>query len=467
MKIISRIILLIIFIACALFLKACAGGGITGDLHTEFTPGDNKTIMPDETITPVLSAEPDPTVSPTYGGADKWIAKIPRPDEVIMNTGEIQKVNAAMQAKCSALTDILSYKTEMSAAEIIMLIEASKGPSLPKFDQNGNEITAQQLNDIKENMNLNVLYEMDPKQCEAVKLKRGVTVQRANIRALPTNVEFYNKKEVQDHDRMQESELSAASAVWLLHASKDGKFYFVQSYYYTGWILSENIAIEENKNSESSDWLKYAELLNMSNKTSQNTQDFIVITDARLTVKGVKIDMGTALPLAEQQNSKDGKNYKVILPGRDEHGRLIRVEADIPKASANIGYLEYTMKNFYIQAFKYVGTPYGWGGMKDGVDCSSYVLSVFKTFGFIFPRNTSQQNSTVGIVTNAENMSTDEKISFLLKQTCPCIIYVPGHVMIYLGEIDNAHYIIHAPGGAFVQENKYDGFESVIRICTL
>lgn len=112
-----------------------------------------------------------------------------------------------------------------------------------------------------------------------------------------------------------------------------------------------------------------------------------------------------------------------------------------------------------------MGTPYGWGGMKDGVDCSSYVLSVFKTFGFVFPRNTSQQNGSVGNITNTEAMSEAEKLSVLAEADTPVLIYQSGHVMIYLGVLNDVHYIIHAPGGGNVREDAYDGFSSLIRIC--
>ena len=57
---------------------------------------------------------------------------------------------------------------------------------------------------------------------------------------------------------------------------------------------------------------------------------------------------------------------------------------------------------------------------------SSYVLSVFKTFGFVFPRNTGQQNGSVGNITNTEAMSEAEKLSVLAEADSPVLLYKSG-----------------------------------------
>ena len=403
--------------------------------------------------TPAIPAETPEPVIPE--GAVKWINACEDPDAVIMTHAQIADMNKTMQNICGALTDIAAYPQSLTKDEIVSLIESSSGPSLPKYDANGTEITQSDMNDIRANRNPDALLSNN-------KLIKGVTVQRTDIRALPTEREFYNSASVQDHDRMQESELSAASAVWILHESLDGKFYFIQSYYYVGWVLKENIAIADSN----SDWDIYASLLNM-NGSALESGDFAVITDSQTTVNGAYLDMGTALPF-DDDNDENGPSYKVILPGRDESGALTRVKAEIPAESASIGYLDYNLRNFYIQAFKYSGTPYGWGGMKNGVDCSSYVLSVFKSFGFIFPRNTSQQNTAVGNITDVEGRDDAYKLSAIAElsaEAAPILIYQPGHVMVYLGKIDDTHYIIHASGSGSVREDSYDGFSSLIRIC--
>lgn len=449
----GRIIVASVLTACTVLTASCAGGREPGE------PGANtpaaSTKEPEHTKTPAPQtpgeSTENPAVSVVPAGAEKWIAARENAEELLMTAEQIRKMNTNMRANCAALTDIASYQSSMSRSKLTSLIESSSGPGLPKYDEDGKEVTAMDLNTIRDNRNLGALRDTNS-------FRKGVTVQRTDIRALPTARAFYDKASVQDHDRMQESELAAGSAVWILHTSKDGAFHFIQSYYYVGWVDADHIAEADGN----ADWDMYAKLLNMTEEAAADLR-FAVVTDSLLTVEGVRLDMGTALPLAEEQDG--GETYTVILPGKDTNGKLTRVEAELPVTSASIGYLDYTFRNFYIQAFKYVGTPYGWGGMKDGVDCSSYVLSVFKTFGFVFPRNTGQQNKAVGNSTNVEGKSDAEKLSLLEEINTPVLIYKSGHVMIYLGALEDVHYIIHAPGGGKVREDAYNGFSSLIRIC--
>ena len=448
-----KLLLTSALLACTVTASACSGGAELGEAQK--TPPSAETTAPVKTdaanATPAESTEP-PAVSEVPSGAEKWIDACGDAQRILMTYEQIQEMNASIRANCTALTDIASYPESMSKSELTALIESSSGPSLPKYDEDGIEITAEELAEIRENRNLDALEATNS-------FRKGVTIQRTDIRALPTARAFYDRASVQDHDRMQESELAAGSAVWILHTSKDGAFCFIQSYYYVGWADADDIADAEG----SSDWDAYAKLLNMTENASQDLR-FAVITDPLLEVKGTKLDMGTALLLSETQSAQSG-TYRILLPGKDADGRLIHTETELSAASASLGYLDYTFRNFYIQAFKYVGTPYGWGGMKDGVDCSSYVLSVFKTFGFVFPRNTGQQNGSVGNITNTEAMSEAEKLSVLAEADSPVLLYKSGHVMIYLGVINDVHYIIHAPGGGSVREAAYDGFSSLIRIC--
>lgn len=448
-----------ILAVCILSLSACAGGKMPVSDNTQNSgSADNDSAQTTPNSDGVIEMPQSTAFENVPTGAQKWIDKAADSAETLMSYSEIQALNKSMREKCNALTDIEKHSLSMSASKIESLIEDSSGPSLPKYDEKGKAISQVVFNEIKSNRNLNALYNASGE----ITLKRAVTVQRTDIRALPTSVEFYNNSDKQDHDRMQESELAAASAVLILHTSTDGKFYFIQSYYYAGWVSAQSVAIATDSTTES--WTTYAKLLNMSENATKD-MSFVVITDSQLNLGGVKLDMGTALPLAKDQSKAANNTYRVVLPAREADGTLKCIEADISSSSACIGFAEYSLRNFYIQAFKYAGTPYGWGGMHGNVDCSSYVLSVFKTFGFVFPRNTSQQNKVVGSVVNAEGKSLAEKISVLSSADAPVVIYISGHAMIYLGEINDIHYIIHAPGGRFVCEEPYDGISSVIRIC--
>ena len=85
--------------------------------------------------------------------------------------------------------------------------------------------------------------------------------------------------------------------------------------------------------------------------------------------------------------------------------------------------------------------------MDQNIDCSSFILNVYKTFGFEFPRNTSVQKDSIGNIISLEGKTIKEKLEILSNSIYPSLLYKPGHVMLYIGRIENNYYIIHASGG--------------------
>lgn len=73
-------------------------------------------------------------------------------------------------------------------------------------------------------------------------------------------------------------------------------------------------------------------------------------------------------------------------------------------------------------ACQYVGYPYVAGGtsLTNGADCSGFVMSVYKNFGYSLPRSSYAQSSVGRSVSYAEAQPGD-------------IIYYGGHVAIYIG----------------------------------
>jgi cell wall-associated NlpC family hydrolase len=109
------------------------------------------------------------------------------------------------------------------------------------------------------------------------------------------------------------------------------------------------------------------------------------------------------------------------------------------------GFLKYSEKNVVVQAMKYYGTPYKWGSSEDGVDCSGLVLNVYSVFGFRLPRNSSKQQAAAGSFKYMGNKHSARKLILALDSTrAGSILFLPGHVMLYLGKANKKHYIIQA-----------------------
>lgn len=336
-------------------------------------------------------------------------------NEIILNYDEINKYNNDIKQKSKTIYDLnIDYITK---EEILNYINSYKIPTLPKYNGKNN-ITNNEIEEILQNRNIDNIDNS---------ITKGIIVNRTNLKSFPTDINFFDNATINNFDALQETELQVNTPIIILHESKDKKWNFVISSTYIGWVKVDDIGIAND------DEYNYF----ISNK------DFIVITNSFVKINDILLDMGVKLPIV----STKGEKYKVSIPIKNDDGFIEKKEIEIEKNDGHIGFLPYTKRNIYIQSFKYENVPYSWGGMDYGVDCSSFISNVYKTFGFIFPRNTSEQRNTIGISISLENKSIDEKLNIIYNETdYPFLLYKPGHVMIYLGENNGHHYIIHASG---------------------
>jgi cell wall-associated NlpC family hydrolase len=109
------------------------------------------------------------------------------------------------------------------------------------------------------------------------------------------------------------------------------------------------------------------------------------------------------------------------------------------------GYLPYTRQNLLRQSFKFLGERYGWGHSYNARDCSGFVSDVYKTFGILLPRNSGDQGlSAIGSNLRFDRATLAEaRVESLQSLEVGDLIYMPGHVMMYLGEVNGEPYVIH------------------------
>lgn len=339
-------------------------------------------------------------------------------NEIILNEKEIETYNQEIITKSNTLYN-LNEITNLTKQQIKDYISYYQIPSLPKY--NGNKkITTNNLEEILENRNINNINDLNT-------IPKGVVVNRTNLKSFPTHIHFYNNQN-DNIDNIQETELHINTEVLIIHESLDQSWYFVISNTYIGWVLKNDIAIARNEDIE----------------YFINNQQFGIITEPIIEINNTILDMSVKLP--HTKTTKQG--YHLILPVKGEDNYVEKKEIIISRDKAHIGYLPYTKRNVYIQAFKYENYNYGWGGSDNGVDCSSYISNIYKTFGFIFPRNTSSQKENLKNIVYIKNKTPKEKLT-ILSEYPESLIYQPGHVMLYLGTKENKHYIIHASGKTF------------------
>lgn len=333
-------------------------------------------------------------------------------DEIIMRNKEIID-------ECDTVYDLADYPDVIGGDKLSSMILSYQIPPVGKYDFDGNPITADMLDQIHQNRNIAGIS-------DSVAVGYGLVSNRCDMKGLPTDLGVFNYGD-KYYSSIQETELVVGMPVIVLHSSLDGDFLFVQAYNYFGWIRSDSVGICDKD----------------ALKTYLLSDRYITIIKKHISVVDIRLDMGVRLPyISENYNS-----FTVSLPHSDLNGQLVFTEAVISKHDSVFGSLDYTMENYYNQAFEYLGTDYGWGGADGGVDCSGFVVSVFRTFGFDLPRNTGELRKFFGKSVSFASLSSADISRAFDETTAPSAVHSSSHIMLYLGNKDGIHYVIHAPSG--------------------
>lgn len=316
----------------------------------------------------------------------------------ILSKEEIDIENGRMFLKNDTLVSLISYPNSISAKKLKELISKD---SLPKTDIDPIHLKNRNIKDL----------------CENITIKKAILINKSTLRYLPTKFSFYSSIIKEDNIA---TELSFATPILVLHESLDKEWLYIQSYYYRGWILKEDISYLD----ESTFHNFYA------------PHDFIIITENILNINNISIDMGVKLPLL----AKHEEFYEVLIPTIN-NTKIIKISNDL----ASIGYLDYTKENILNQAKKYLNTPYKWGGINNGIDCSLLIVNIFKTFGLLYPRDTKEQENTIGLQKiNLKGKTEEEKKLVIAEVNKPALLYKPGHVLLLIEE----NTVLHAYGDA-------------------
>jgi SH3 domain (SH3b1 type)/NlpC/P60 family len=376
--------------------------------------------------------------------AKHWANLAERPDEVLLDERGLAALADKSFASDPNMVDLAAYARELPGADVSnAIISISKRYETELFYRDGGKVEDSDYARYQAKLNLDTLHDI-------VKVRFGMVLQRADMRTWPTVDVVFKSQETFDLDRFQENGLFPADMVAVLHESKDGEWYFVQSFNYAAWVRKDNIAIGQR-----------AEIL-----AYRNAARFLVVTGSKVRtnfnphaagISELQLDMGIRLPLADladSSDSVDGQNplasHAVQLPVREDHGELgFRTALIAHSQDVRQGYLPFTRRNIVEQAFKFLGERYGWGHSYNARDCTGLIAEVYKTFGIQLPRNSGQQGSSpIGESVEFDTETSDEeKLLAILSADAGDLLYSTGHVMLYLGAEDAMPYVIHDLSG--------------------
>ncbi|WP_286233946.1 SH3 domain-containing protein [Thalassotalea sediminis] len=373
---------------------------------------------------------------------------------IIMAQAAIKQFNQKLFDNNPYVVDPLSMDNVLTKQHVIALInKISSVPTSKRFYADGTLLEKSHFDRYLSNVNLKNVKETQT-------TKWGLAVKRSSLRTFPTHDRVFNSAMDTDLDRFQETGIFPGEAVAIIHESADQQWLLVRSYNYLAWVPKEAIAIGSK---------------NEITRFMQ-AEDFIVVTGDKVftnfvpnnnRISQVQLDMGVKLPLVNADDlggELHGQNpfasHVVRMPVRNEKGTLAFSLALIAKSQdISIGYLPFTKENIINQAFKFLGERYGWGHDYNARDCTGFVGEVYKTFGIVMPRNSTWQGkSQYGINVNFNKASTiEEKLSAINSLEVGDLLYIPGHVVMFLGYDQGKPYVIHDVKGMsyFDQNNQY------------
>lgn len=353
-----------------------------------------------------------------------WIQQNPNANSVILDAKGINDLNSRIVKESPTVYNMAAYPNTVNSINIkskiadYTLLEDDLYLRGVKVSDNYKNILRNQTNIAALPGTINVQY--------------GVIVRRCPVRNLPTGEALYYYPEDNDFDALQETMLDPGEPVAILHKSQNGYFYYIQARNYKGWINRGNVGLTDRKT-----WMEYVQ-----------PNNFLVVTDKDIQLKvgaeQVLFQQGSVLPIVKQEPNF----YTIAAPARDKNGRLVKESVNILKTSnkVNKGFLPYTSANIIKSAFKFYNAPYGWGGLKDSVDCSSLVFNVYRTVGVYLPRNADDQETTAGAIVDLSGMDLDQRNVQLGALVPGAALAMPNHIVLYLGQNNEEAYAIHSLG---------------------
>jgi cell wall-associated NlpC family hydrolase len=406
---------------------------------------------------PVLAAGSDGTAAPASavpGLAQRhldpgfWIARHPDPHALRWTADRVAAHNARLLALDPSMHDLARLPAALPGAEVARRIRAlSRRPAAPRFDGDGAQIDAAALDALAQALALDAI-------ADSVPLRWALVVERAPLRTFPTRLRAHSAPGDADIDRFQESAEFPGTPLAVLHDSADGAWSFVLSPRYGAWVERRFLA-----EGPRATVLGYA--AREPFRVVAGAKPRTVFNPDEPRVSELQLDMGVRLPVAAP--GADGRihgqhahaAWPVELPVREADGSLAFAPALLPRhAGVSDGHLPHTAGNVIAQAFAFLGERYGWGHDYNGRDCSGFVSEVYASMGVALPRNTSDQSRSPALDHDAFDASTTpaDREAALARLQVGDLVFVPGHVMLVIGQLDGAPWVIHDIHGGGVLE---------------
>jgi len=260
--------------------------------------------------------------------------------------------------------------------------------------------------------------------------KPAITLRHTDVKLYPHEMGiYYNPKRTGEgfpFDYNQNSSLNINTPLFVSHYSKDKKWVYAKSSYAFGWVKTNDIA-----------FVNYA----FKKKFENNNYAITIKDDLQVKDKWFKtiVKMGTIFPI----NPKNSK-YMIAYKNKKGYAVLKDVRA-VKKFLIAKKPIKFNHANIALISKQLINEPYGWGGKLEARDCSSLTRDFFAPFGIYMRRNSQEQVRDGKRVISLRGLSPYVKKKRILKYAKPfqSLLYVKGHIVLYVGQKDGEPIIMH------------------------
>ncbi|CAA6798800.1 MAG: Putative lipoprotein [uncultured Sulfurovum sp.] len=259
----------------------------------------------------------------------------------------------------------------------------------------------------------------------------AITLRHTNLRLYPSSRGIYydpsRAGEGFPFDYSQNSSVHMNTPIMISHYSLDQLWVYAQTSFASGWIKIEDIAFTNFEFQEKFQNGDYA----------ITVKDNLKLSDDNGEISLVK--MGSIFPI-------DPQTKKYLMAKKDVKGfaRLEKITVNDVDIIAHKP-IKFNQYNLAYISKQLVGEPYGWGGKEKCRDCSALTRDFFSPFGIYLPRNSRQQANSGNEFMSLKGLDSTQKKKTIIDYAKPfrSMLFVPGHITLYLGEKKGEPIILH------------------------
>lgn len=281
----------------------------------------------------------------------------------------------------------------------------------------------------------------------------AITLRNTDLRELPTHERRFSEPttKISDNpfDYFQYSLLPPGTPLLVAHATRDGRWYYVECPIAGGWVDASDIAFVDD--SFRNLW--------MSGQFAALIRDNVRLPGTGLGGGDSTAGIGTILPFV----SRSGGQLRVLVPVLEKNGYAGAAEISLSLKDAAQKPLAATPENIAAIGNVMMGQPYGWGGMTGLRDCSAMTRDLFTPFGIWLPRNSAAQ-ARRGAVVSLSGLSASEKARVIMNEGVPflSLVGMRGHITLYVGQWKGKPAIFHNVWGLRIIRDGDDDERFVI-----